>query len=212
MDPTDLERAFRAKPALHRFPGNMAKRTQALCAAVAEEYGGDATRIWTGAADGPDLERRLLALPGIGDMKAKALLAILARRFGVELDGMEAVMPTYPTLADVDSAAALATYQERKRAYKQQLKADGRELRCERHRRLRQAVTAGHDRGFPCGSPGCRVDHGGTRIDDRSPQPAGPEDSEPQGLDEVVGAAANGGRIARDEQPSDRAPSGQHLI
>jgi uncharacterized HhH-GPD family protein len=125
MDPTDLERAFRARPALHRFPGNMAKRTQALCAAIAEGYGGDATRIWTEAADGPDLERRLLALPGIGDMKAKALLAILARRFGVALDGMEAVMPTYPTLADVDSAAALAAYQERKRAYKQQLKAGG---------------------------------------------------------------------------------------
>jgi len=120
MDPGDLEAAFREKPALHRFPANMAKRTQAFCAAVAEDYGGDASRIWSDAADGPDLERRLLALPGIGDMKAKALLAILGRRFG--LDG---VMPNYPTLADVDSAEALLEYQEKKRAYKAKLRAEG---------------------------------------------------------------------------------------
>ena len=125
MDPADLEAAFRERPALHRFPGNMAKRSQAFCAAVAETYGGDPARIWTEAADGPDLERRLLALPGIGEMKAKALLAILGRRFGVELEGLEAVMPDYPTLADVDSAEALAVYQDKKRAYKAKLKAEG---------------------------------------------------------------------------------------
>jgi uncharacterized HhH-GPD family protein len=125
MDPGDLEDAFRARPALHRFPGNMAKRTQALCVEVADTYAGDASRIWTEAEDGPDLERRLLALPGIGDMKAKTLLAILGRRYGLDLPGLEAVMPDYPTLADVDSAEALAQYQEKKRAYKQKLKAEG---------------------------------------------------------------------------------------
>jgi len=125
MDPGDLETAFRQKPALHRFPGSMSTRTQAFCAVVAEDYCSDASRIWTEAADGPDLERRLLALPGIGDMKAKALLAVLGRRFGVELDGLEEVMPDYPTLADVDSAAALAQYQEKKRAHKARLKAEG---------------------------------------------------------------------------------------
>jgi uncharacterized HhH-GPD family protein len=125
MDPGDLDEVFRAKPALHRFPGNMAKRTQALCAAVATDYGGDASRIWGEAADGPDLEKRLLALPGISEMKAKALLAILGRRFGVALDGLAEVMPGYPTLADVDSAEALADYQAKKRAYKQKLKAEG---------------------------------------------------------------------------------------
>ena len=125
MDPADLEAAFRERPALHRFPGNMAKRTQALCSAVAQAYGSDASRIWTEAADGPDLERRLLALPGIGEMKAKALLAILSRRFGLALDGLESVMPNYPTLADVDSADALVAYQEKKRAYKARLKAEG---------------------------------------------------------------------------------------
>lgn len=125
MDPGDLEEAFRSRPALHRFPGNMAKRTQALCTEVADTYGGEASRVWTEAADGPDLERRLLALPGIGDMKAKTLLAILGRRFGVDLPQIETVMPDYPTLADVDSAEALAQYQEKKRAYKQKLKAEG---------------------------------------------------------------------------------------
>ena len=125
MDPGDLEEAFRTRPALHRFPGNMAKRTQALCAALVETYDGSAARVWREAADGPDLEKRLLALPGIGDMKAKALIAILAKRFGLELPGIESVMPSYPTLGDVDSAEALAEYQARKRAYKQQLKAEG---------------------------------------------------------------------------------------
>lgn len=125
MDPGDLEAAFRERPALHRFPGNMAKRTQALCAAVAETYGGDPAAIWNEAQDGPDLERRLLALPGIGDMKAKALLAILHQRFGLELEGLDGVLPQYPTLGDVDSAEALAAYQEQKRAYKAKLKAEG---------------------------------------------------------------------------------------
>ena len=125
MDAGDLEAAFRERPALHRFPGNMAKRTQALCAAVAETYGDDPAGIWNEAADGPDLEKRLLALPGIGEMKAKALLAILQQRFGLELEGFEAVLPQYPTLGDVDSAEALAEYQEQKRAYKARLKAEG---------------------------------------------------------------------------------------
>lgn len=125
MDAGDLEAAFRERPALHRFPGTMAQRTQALCAAVAEGYGGDPSRIWTEATDGADLEARLLALPGIGDMKAKALLAVLARRFGLALEGLDVVMPDYPTLADVDSPEALAEYQAQKRAYKAKLKAEG---------------------------------------------------------------------------------------
>lgn len=125
MDAADLEEAFRTRPALHRFPGNMAKRTQAFCDVIARTYAGDATRIWDEAADGADLQARLLALPGIGDMKARALLAILYRRFAIRLPGLEDVLPSYPTLADVDSAAALAAYQEQKRAYKQKLKSEG---------------------------------------------------------------------------------------
>ena len=80
MDPADLEAAFRERPALHRFPGNMAKRTQAMCSAVAETYGDDPARIWNEAADGPDLERRLLALPGIGEMKSKAPAGLIHAR------------------------------------------------------------------------------------------------------------------------------------
>jgi uncharacterized HhH-GPD family protein len=123
MDPVELEAAFRERPALHRFPANMARRTQALCVAISESYGGDAARIWLDAADAADLESRLLALPGIGPMKARTLMGILGRRFGLQLPGLAEAMPTYPTLADVDSPEALAAYQSQKRAYKASLKA-----------------------------------------------------------------------------------------
>jgi uncharacterized HhH-GPD family protein len=118
LDPADVEAAFRERPALHRFPGAMAGRVQELCAVVARDHGGDAARVWTEARDGADLEARLRALPGIGEMKAKTLVALLARRFGIQPAGWEAIAPTYPTLADVDSAEALARYQEQKRAAK----------------------------------------------------------------------------------------------
>jgi uncharacterized HhH-GPD family protein len=123
MDAGELDRAFREKPALHRYPGTMAERTQALCAAVASDYGGDAARVWSEAVSGSDLERRLLDLPGIGPMKARSLIAILTKRFGVRPPGWEDVTPTHPTLGDVDSAEALEAYQAKKRAYKASLKA-----------------------------------------------------------------------------------------
>src|SRR5207247_8277009 len=77
MDPGELDRAFRERPALHRFPGTMASRTQDLCAAIASEYGGEAARVWNEATDGRDLQQRLLDLPGIGPMKARSLIAII---------------------------------------------------------------------------------------------------------------------------------------
>jgi uncharacterized HhH-GPD family protein len=123
MDTGELERAFAAKPALHRFPGTMARRTQDMCAAVASEYGGDAARVWTEAQNGADLERRLLALPGIGPMKARSLIAIVGKRFGVRPPGWEEVAPRHPTLGDVDSPEALAEYQAAKRAYKASMRA-----------------------------------------------------------------------------------------
>jgi uncharacterized HhH-GPD family protein len=125
MDPATLDEAFRRRPALHRFPGSMATKVQALCAAIARDYDGDAARIWTEARDGADLQRRLLGLPGIGEMKAKALLAIVGLRLGVQPPGWEAVRPTHPTLGDVDSPESLARYQEGKRAYKASLRAKG---------------------------------------------------------------------------------------
>lgn len=118
MDPAELADVFRQRPALHRFPAAMAGRVQALCAFVVAEHGGDASRVWTEARDGRDLQARLLALPSIGDMKARSLIAILGKRFGVRVPGLDAVMPQHATLGDVDSAEALATYQANKRAWK----------------------------------------------------------------------------------------------
>jgi uncharacterized HhH-GPD family protein len=127
-DPAELDRVFRERPAIHRFPGSMAGKVQALAAAVTERYDGDASRIWREAADGKDLERRLLELPGIGEMKAKTILAVLGKRLGVALPGMADVMPTHPTLGDVDSAEALAEYQAGKRAYKASMRAQGKRV------------------------------------------------------------------------------------
>ncbi len=124
-DPAELEQVFRARPALHRFPGNMARRVQELCAVIAEDYGGRAERVWLEAKTGRNLESRLLDLPGIGPMKARSLIAILEKRFGVQPPGWEDVAPTHPTLGDVDSYEALEAYQEKKRAYKASLRAAG---------------------------------------------------------------------------------------
>jgi len=123
MDPGDLDSVFRERPALHRFPGSMAAKIQALCATIAGDYGDDAERVWSEATSGPDLERRLLGLPGIGEMKAKSLIAVLGKRFGVRPPGYDDVAPTWPTLGDVDSAEALATYQAGKRAHKAAVRA-----------------------------------------------------------------------------------------
>jgi uncharacterized HhH-GPD family protein len=122
-DPGELEELFRQKPAIHRFPGNMARRVQELCAAVVEDYGGQAERVWLDAESGEDLERRLLGLPGIGPMKARSLLAILGKRYGVRPPGWEDVAPTHSTLGDVDSYEALEDYQAKKRAHKAAMRA-----------------------------------------------------------------------------------------
>ncbi len=123
MAPDELAAAFTERPALHRFPGNMARRTQDLARYITDEYDGDAARVWSEARDGRELERRLLALPGIGEMKARSLIAILTKRFAVRPPGWEDVAPDYPTLGDVDSAETLAEYQAKKRAYKAELRA-----------------------------------------------------------------------------------------
>ena len=112
----DLEPLFRAKPAIHRFPGSMAHRVRELAATVADEYGGDASRLWTEAADGADLRSRISALPGFGEMKVKSLGAVLAKRYGVAT--AQELVPGHPTLGDVDSPQALAEYQAAKKAHK----------------------------------------------------------------------------------------------
>ena len=112
----DLEPVFREKPALHRFPGSMAKRVKELAVHVRDRYDGDAARVWTDAADSAQLRANLEALPGFGEMKVKALGAVLAKRFGLEV--AQDLVPPHPTLGDVDSAQALADYQAAKRAHK----------------------------------------------------------------------------------------------
>jgi uncharacterized HhH-GPD family protein len=123
MDPDRLERVFREKPALHRYPGAMARRVQDLAAVIVNDYSGDAARVWTEAEDGRDLERRLLDLPGIGAMKARSLIAVIGKRLGVKPPGWEEVAPKHPTLGDVDSPEKLEEYQAMKRAYKASLRA-----------------------------------------------------------------------------------------
>src|SRR5215210_3576120 len=112
----DLEPVFRARPAIHRFPGAMATRVRDLAVHVRDTYGGDAARVWTDAADADALRANLAALPGFGEMKIKALGSVLAKRFGVE--AARDLVPWHPTLGDVDSPQALEDYQAAKRAHK----------------------------------------------------------------------------------------------
>jgi uncharacterized HhH-GPD family protein len=113
---TDLEAAFREKPAIHRFPGAMAKRVQELAQHVVDEYGGDAAKLWQTAKTPEELKSRLEALPGFGEMKVKSTAAVLAKQFGVKT--AEPIAPTHPTLGDVDSPEQLEEYQAWKREYK----------------------------------------------------------------------------------------------
>jgi uncharacterized HhH-GPD family protein len=112
----DLEPVFRAKPAIHRFPGSMAKRVHELAVYVRDRYDGQAARVWTDAADSDALRANLADLPGFGEMKVKALGAVLAKRFGVK--AARDLVPWHPTLGDVDSPQALVDYQAAKRAHK----------------------------------------------------------------------------------------------
>ena len=120
-DPGELEELFRRRPAIHRFPGSMARRVQELAALVADEYGGDASRLWREARDAADLRARIEALPGFGEMKVKSLGAVLSQRFGVAVaDGL---VPDHPTLGVVDSPEKLVEYQGWKREHKRQAAA-----------------------------------------------------------------------------------------
>ena len=114
---SDLQEIFRTPPAIHRFPGAMATRVQELARRVVEDYDGDASRVWTEAKDSADLRKRIGSLPGFGEMKIKSLGAVLSKRFGLTVaDGL---VPSHPTLGDVDSPEALASYQAQKKLHKQ---------------------------------------------------------------------------------------------
>jgi uncharacterized HhH-GPD family protein len=123
LGPDQLDAVFRAKPALHRYPGSMAKRTYALAQVIVDEYGGDAAAVWRGAASGADLFQRVRALPGFGDEKTKIFVALLAKRLGVRPDGWEAATAPFSdtnprSVADIDSAETLARVRDWKRTQK----------------------------------------------------------------------------------------------
>ena len=112
----DLDAIFRERPAVHRFPGSMAKKVQALAVYIRDNYDGDAARVWTDAHDSDELRANIAGLPGFGEMKVKSLGSVLAKRYGVE--AAEDLVPWHPTLGDVDSTEALHDYQSTKRAHK----------------------------------------------------------------------------------------------
>jgi len=123
IDPARFEAAFRQRPAIHRFPASMAARVHALCATIATEYGNDAAAVWSGVSDAAELLRRLRALPGFGEMKARIVLGVLAKHLGVKPRGWAELAPDFPTLADVRTVAERERYQAGKRAYKAALRA-----------------------------------------------------------------------------------------
>jgi|SRR5579864_1986842 len=122
MDPEALDRVFRERPALHRFPGSMARRVQAMCAAIVTDYGGDAEAVWRDASTGDELAARIKKLPGFGDMKAKILISVLAKKFDVKPRGWEKHAATWHSVADVDSEDSMAHAREVKREMKARAK------------------------------------------------------------------------------------------
>ena len=122
MNPDDLVAVFSQRPALHRFPGSMAKRVHQLCQSLVEDYDGKAERLWDGVDDADELFKRLRALPGFGEEKSRIFVGLLGRRLGVRPQGWEAHAPDWPTIADVDSPGAIERVREAKRARKAALK------------------------------------------------------------------------------------------
>jgi uncharacterized HhH-GPD family protein len=127
-DPDALAKVFATPPALHRFPGSMAGRVQELCRVIADEYDGDPTRIWSEAADGKDLLKRIQALPGFGAQKAKIFVALLGKQLQVrpkgwrEAAGEFGADGSYKSVADIKDAKSL----EKVRAFKKAMKAEAK--------------------------------------------------------------------------------------
>ena len=124
-DTDELITLFATPPALHRFPASMAKRVQEVCRHLLDEYDGRAERVWETAGDGAELLRRMKAMPGFGDQKAKIFVALLGKRLGVapsgwaEAAGDYGEVGSFRSVADIDGPQAL----KQVRAYKQSVKA-----------------------------------------------------------------------------------------
>jgi len=128
LDGEALTALFKGPPALHRYPGSMAGRSQELCRALLERYDGDAESVWTSAATGQELFANLKALPGFGEQKARIFIALLAKRMHVSPPGWKDVAGPYGRLghfsvADIDGPEALAAVRQHKKAMKAAAKA-----------------------------------------------------------------------------------------
>jgi uncharacterized HhH-GPD family protein len=117
-DPEVLEAAFREVPAIHRFPANMAKRTQAVSQHIVDEYDGDASAIWSDAKTADELVARLQAIPGFGEYKARLTLGVLAKQYGVKPRGFTKYLPDWPSIVDIKNPEDLAELKVRKKAWK----------------------------------------------------------------------------------------------
>jgi uncharacterized HhH-GPD family protein len=117
-DLEQLEEIFRGPPAIHRYPGSMAKRTQELCRFLVDHYHGDAARLWETASTGDELLRRLMALPGFGKAKARIFVGVLGKRIGIRPEGWETAAADWPSIADVTAWEDVFILRERKRAMK----------------------------------------------------------------------------------------------
>lgn len=123
MDVEALEAVFRDKPALHRYPGSMAKRTHQLCAFIVEHYDGRTENIWTGAASGAELLDRLQGLPGFGSDKSRIFVGLLGKRLGVRPPGWEQAAADWASIADVDTYERVGEIREAKKVAKAAKKA-----------------------------------------------------------------------------------------
>ena len=115
MDPTDLQLSFRGPPAVHRFPGAFAKRTQEVARFVVEHYDGDTARLWTAARSGQELYERLRELPGFGEAKARIFVGVVGKRLGLGPPGWEEVAADWPSIADVAQWEDVFTLRQQKR-------------------------------------------------------------------------------------------------
>lgn len=117
-DPEEIESVFKGPPAIHRFPSSMGKRTQALCQAIVDDYGGRAENIWETASDASELLERLKQLPGFGAAKSRIFIGVLGKRLALDVEGWEEKAADWPSIADVASFDDVATLRDQKREMK----------------------------------------------------------------------------------------------
>lgn len=129
MDVDEFVALCSERPAIHRFPGSMAKRIHQVCTALVEQYDGNAANLWSGVGDGQELKKRVGALPGFGDQKASIFVALLGKRLGVTPDGWREAagkygeQGSYRSVADIVDGDSLIKVRETKKAEKAKAKA-----------------------------------------------------------------------------------------